>query len=305
MKSDRPTGMEWLVVVLGCLLAGALAVLVGAGLGDPAWFLYPVIVAVAFLFCVLGFMLIARVRKMFVPGLIRKLTERDPAARERAARRLGQLGELAAPAIGALAEALGDTDVTVRLSVAEALTQIVSRTTGTEAMPALIAATRDPDERVRLAAIKALHPLDPKVEGAPAFIAAARDPDERVRLAAVEALSSLAAIKVFHTAVVPALTGALGDTSAKVHACAAQALGWFDELAAPAVPALIPALEDQDQDVRLNTVVALGKIGPAAREAIPALERFSGEDSTAGLLASDALREIRGGETEEQTADSG
>jgi len=273
MKSDRPTGMEWLVVVLGCLLAGALAVLVGAGLGDPAWFLYPVIVAVAFLFCVLGFMLIARVRKMFVPGLIRKLTERDPAARERAARRLGQLGELAAPAIGALAEALGDTDVTVRLSVAEALTKIVSRTTGTEAMPALIAA--------------------------------ARDPDERVRLAAVEALSSLAAIKVFHTAVVPALTGALGDTSAKVHACAAQALGWFDELAAPAVPALIPALEDQDQDVRLNTVVALGKIGPAAREAIPALERFSGEDSTAGLLASDALREIRGGETEEQTADSG
>jgi len=107
-----------------------------------------------------------------------------------------------------------------------------------EALPQLIRAIRDPDARVRLAALEALHMLGRRaVSAAPAVLQAVEDGNQFVRWVAVRFL------------------GRYGPPEQR------------EEI----VRALIPRLTDLDLDVQLATAAALGTLGRQAAAAAPAL----------------------------------
>jgi HEAT repeat protein len=78
---------------------------------------------------------LARFGTVAVPVLIQALAAEDPAAREKAARILGGMGEVAAEAAPALCAALRDVDRDVRLAAAKAVWNITKE--AEEAVPAL------------------------------------------------------------------------------------------------------------------------------------------------------------------------
>jgi HEAT repeat protein/beta-lactamase regulating signal transducer with metallopeptidase domain len=84
----------------------------------------------------------------------------------------------------------------------------------------------------------------------PALIAALRDPDVEVRRAAARSLSNLGDPRA-----VPGLIDALKDSDAEVRSCAAQALGSLEDKRA--VPGLVALLKDANKDVRQSALQAL------------------------------------------------
>jgi HEAT repeat protein len=104
----------------------------------------------------------------------------------------------------------------------------------------------------------------------PAMIEAVRDPDERVRLSVIDVLETMGPEAA---SAVPVLSGALKDKSRFVRWSAARALGRIGpvEGSRVGVDALIPLLTDPDLDVRLATAVAFERLGPVAKDAVPAL----------------------------------
>jgi HEAT repeat protein len=84
----------------------------------------------------------------------------------------------------------------------------------------------------------------------PALIAALRDPDVQVRRAAAGSLSNLEDPRA-----IPALIEALKDSDAEVRACAAQALGSFEDKRA--VPGLVALVKDGNKDVRTAALSSL------------------------------------------------
>ncbi len=177
-----------------------------------------------------------------------------PSALKRAlAEALGEIGD--PRAIPALVGALKDENERVRRAAAVALGRI-----GAPAVPALIGALKDADREVRRAAAEALGRIGDR-EAVPALIGALKDADWEVRGAAAEALVRIGAPAV------PALVGALKDENGWVRGAAAEALGRVGD--PRAVPALVGALEDAEEWVRRAAAGALGRIGD--REAVPAL----------------------------------
>ena len=93
------------------------------------------------------------------------LSDPDPALRALAARTFWGMGARAGSgAIAPLAEALADTDVSVRVSAAMALDNMGPA--AAPAVPALIKALRDPDAKVRPWAARALGSIGPAAEAA-------------------------------------------------------------------------------------------------------------------------------------------
>ena len=100
--------------------------------------------------------------RVAVPVLIEALVGKDPALsekaapalRKQAASALGQMGDKARDAIGALGNALGDVDPGVRQQAARALGNIGAP--AHDAVPSLRKALSDPDESVRSEATAAL-----------------------------------------------------------------------------------------------------------------------------------------------------
>lgn len=135
------------------------------------------------------------------PGLIRALQDENPLVARDAARALGAMGALAAPAVPGLIEALAHRDEHMRIYSAEALASIG---------PAAAAAT-------------------------PVLIKALDEPVAGVRWAACEAL---AAVGPSAASAVPRLTDLLKDEFLLVRICAAGALGHIGPRAAAAVEPL-------------------------------------------------------------------
>jgi hypothetical protein len=133
---------------------------------------------------------------------------------------------------------------------------------GPAAAPALAAALKDDDARVRRRAAEALVSMGPAA--APTLVAALKDGDAGVRWWAAEALQR---IGPGAEAAVPALAAALEDGDALVRRWAADTLGRIGPGAEAAVPALVAALEDGDAAVRRSAAGALRRIGPASSDA--------------------------------------
>jgi HEAT repeat protein len=151
----------------------------------------------------------------------------------------------------------------------------------------LLADLRSPDPAVADQAVRQFVMMgEPAV---PALIAAVKDPEPRVRTAAASALWGLG--PKARTAVT-ALAETLADADDGVRLAAVMALEAVGPDAAPAVPALARAVRDRNGNVRLWAAKALGRIGPPAREALPALAQAARIDSTRGAVE-DAIRQIQ------------
>jgi HEAT repeat protein len=229
-----------------------------------------------------------------IPELIQQLSSNDYQIRQRAARRLGNLGLAARDAVPALAKALHDPMPDVRGPAGKALGQI-----GTPAVPALIEALRHKDNGVRDRAARALAQCGPDAkEAVPDLIAALKDRQTDVRVAAVDALGEMGAegkeaapalARLFHdpsnrvrehvivalSAMVPAavepLCDALGEDDPKVRLDAIKTIALFGSAAKKAVPTLRHAMKDEDHHIRAAAAEALGKMELDAADAVPEL----------------------------------
>lgn len=143
------------------------------------------------------------------------------------------------------------TNRAVRTSAAHALGDLQVL----EAIPALVAAMRDPDEdaqTVKLAAAQALGRMHSQ-EAIPLLLAELRSRDNWASPRIAELLVS------FGEAAGPALVAALGDeANANVRAWAAQTLGRIRALAAEAP--LLQRLRDRSEQVRMSAAEALGNL---------------------------------------------
>jgi HEAT repeat protein len=175
---------------------------------------------------------------------------------------------------GSALGALEAAEPATRRTGAEAL---AGRGTPSRAVPALVAALRDPDEGVRAEAARGLESLAPWAAPAGLALASALDdPSGLVRGRAARAL--LASAGGRPPAAVPPerLLGALlesareaGDGEMPDHALV-LGLAAFGGAAAPALAA---ALQDPEARVRWHAAAALMQLGRAARGTAPALRR--------------------------------
>lgn len=126
-------------------------------------------------------------------GLIEQLAGTDASLRLRAAKAIGAYRAAGQSALPALTVALGDPDGDVRRAVIAAVRQISPDTKPTkELLQAYVFDLRDPDDAVRLLAVRALGKYGTAAATtAPAVEALLLDPDKDVRKAAADALTRI------------------------------------------------------------------------------------------------------------------
>ncbi len=184
-----------------------------------------------------------------VPGLIRALSNRDPAVQYEAVEALGNIGDPAATEalMGALT---GDQYSGIRWKAAEALGKI-----GAPAVPALIGALKNPDEDIRWKAAIVLGEIgDARAVGP--LVDLLVDQDRFVRSRAGYALGMIGPPAVID------LRTALVDGGVETRRAAAAALGTIPDPAA--VDALLQGLDDPSDEVRQEVIAALSRQGEAA-----------------------------------------
>jgi HEAT repeat protein len=134
-----------------------------------------------------------------------------------------------------------------------------------EALPALIEATKDDDERVRYFVKLSLSRIGQS--SLPGLTKELSNKDARVRSAVAESLGLMAPVP---KAAVSALLEALRDKNSAVRANAAFALGRCKD--DKAIAPLVDLLKwDKNPDARWTTIVALGEFGAKSKVAIPLL----------------------------------
>jgi HEAT repeat protein len=192
-----------------------------------------------------------------VPAIVPLLKDPSVDIRKTAAEVLGDIGPDAKAAVGALNEALADSDPDVRLKITTALGKIEPGRAGRQAAE-LIAGLKDKDPKVRRNAAESLGKLGrPEAGVVDALAGALQDKDFSVQLAVVSALEKLG------PAAVPVLQKALQHRDKFVRQNAITALGNMSAGAAPALPAVRAALQDSELDVRMAAGEALTKLDPA------------------------------------------
>jgi HEAT repeat protein len=137
----------------------------------------------------------------------------DPVRRSYAAYALGEF--FAAPGVAACVAALGDTDARVRAAAASALGRLNNDGAG-----ALAQAFGDADPSVKLAGLASATKIN-AFSGVASVAALTMDPSVDVRRNAVEVLDALGAA----AAIVPVLAAAQSDSDAGVRAAACHAVG--------------------------------------------------------------------------------
>lgn len=212
--------------------------------------------------------LVGKVAAPAAPDLIARLRADEEPVQCAAAEALGRIGDESG--VQPLAEALAHPTATVRAAAARALGAYGEN--ARPAVPALVPLLRDSDEDVRHAAGDALGRTgELPHEATAALVEGLANPDTHVQVQTAEALA-----KIGETAAeaAPALAAALENGNELVRAKAAEALGKMGETAAEAaVPTLIRALRDDDGWVSAVAAEALGEMGEAAEDAVPALVR--------------------------------
>ena len=177
-------------------------------------------------------------------------------------------GDTTNTAVPALIAALKDTDVKVRRAAASSLGNLEDP----RSVPALIEALRDTDSEVRACAADALGNMeDPRA--IPGLTAAIKDSSPEVRRRAISAISNMEG----GNKPVDAFIAALSDSNAEVREAAVEAISEVQDKRA--VRPLIKLLSDPSADVRHQTAHALGNLeDPAAAEPLAAALRDSDAD---------------------------
>jgi HEAT repeat protein len=190
----------------------------------------------------------------------------------------------------AVSERLRDPDIRVRLAALDYL-EILGEE-ATPAAPAVIQALSDSNLFVRWAAARTLGRMGPVDldESVPALAGLLKDPDTDVRLTSALVLERYGPKAA---AAVPALARATNTGDVEVRVAALRALQPMREAARPAVPSIAAGLSHPDVRVRRTAAEVLGRIGPAAAGAEHALRSALGDDDAeVRRAASDALLNI-------------
>jgi HEAT repeat protein len=146
------------------------------------------------------------------------------------------------------------------------------RDLGARGLPHILAGLKSRAVQSRLFVVTFLGELEPKAppEAVPALVGALADEDQRVRRAA---LRSLVRLQASDKEVVAGLAGRLrDDKDAAVRAEAANALGGLLQAARPALPQLLAATADTNGQVRINSILALGHFPEDADRIRPVVE---------------------------------
>ncbi len=212
------------------------------------------------------------------PALLGALRDDDATVRRQAALSLQVVAakseDARKEARPGLEKALEDGAPAVRLAAVQALARC-----GRDAVPALLAATRDADAKVRANALAGVALVKPEPKSALATVAklAKEDPDESVRQSAVRTLAALG------PGAVGPLTAALGDREPAVQAMALKALARVGPEAGKAAPTVRRLAAATDNDTVRGTAIALlARLGPDGE---PALLELLRERSSAIRLA--------------------
>ena len=215
----------------------------------------------------------------------------------RAAEGLEKLGPLAEDALPDLIAALKDPEPFVRMAAARALAKIGS--SSPEVLAALRAAAKDEKKHVRDGATEAYQTLcdalvdKARKEDVPALIVSLKDPDPSLRIAAARALARVGSIS---PDVLAALRVAAKDEEKKVRDAAITACeGLVTKAPRDDVLALIVALKDPEPFIRRAVVRRLGKVSfpSASPEALAALKAASkDEDPEVSRAASKAWERL-------------
>lgn len=202
--------------------------------------------------------------------------------RASAARKLGNLGEAARPAIPSLRELIRD-EAESWLVRSEAVCALA--TISPDTLPEIHWALSNLPPRIRWAAAYALgrSRASPQ-EVVPLLVEALEDPSWLVRSEAARSLASQG------LAAVPPLRKALKDDEPRVQAAAAHSLGQLGEDAQRAVPDLQEALSDENWLVRSAAVYALGRMGQERESDV--LAQTEAPDWPVRAAANQALREM-------------
>ncbi|MDZ8093066.1 MAG: HEAT repeat domain-containing protein [Nostoc sp. DedQUE05] len=239
-----------------------------------------------------------RIGSQAVSDLVKALRNRDTKLRADAAHLLGSIDKKVASQVipNLITASKNDPDAEVRVCAVSALISIAGNdlnksTPDVKAViPVVIAALKDSDTEVRLAALIAFRSmsftyssddnfnvkLTNELKAAiPVLMETLKDDNEQVRSNATSALSNMAKDT---TSLFPVIIQALKDKNDLVRISAASILGrvgiWErkSEEVVKAVPVLITALkEDKNAKVRSNAAYALKFIGEKAATAVPAL----------------------------------
>lgn len=196
----------------------------------------------------------------------KQIEEGDPAGRLAAVRAMRAFGPSVDGAVAALAKALGDTSVDVRIEAASALADLGPA--AAPAVEALAKSLRDARAEVRLRAATALGKIgQPAVGAFPALADLLDDADPTVQAATCAAIETLPIEAKDRAAVA---TRAARSKSPAVRAWGLKQVVALGAEAKDAEPLLIDALGDEDIMTRRRAAEALGRIG-ASEKAIPAL----------------------------------
>ncbi|QTA84570.1 sister chromatid cohesion protein PDS5 [Desulfonema magnum] len=193
-------------------------------------------------------------------------SEHSSEDRISAIKSLEELGTFADSAIPHLVKTLTDSNRDIRNAAAEALGEIDSEWSQSEAAQSvvsdLVKTLSDKDKNARNAAAEALEKIDPQWSQSEA----ARE-------------------------VIPNLTSALFHQDKDIRIASVTALGEIGPAAEKAVSQLVKMLSDNDKDVRYAVAGTLGKIGSVTDAAIPHLIKVLA-DSHVRDAATEALEKI-------------
>ncbi len=196
-----------------------------------------------------------------VPNMIPLLKDPDDRVRWSTAVALGKMGDAAQPAVTALMKDRQDPDEDVQRSAGYALS--LMGPTAKSAIPALIAEFKG---NTGLGAATALSDIG--TPAIPALMQAVKDPNETVRLGALRSLGGMGNVA---KSIAPQLIPSLKDPSPKIQVQTAWALRSMGESPEPILPVLIAKLKDPNPDIRSLSAETLGQLGQAAKPAVPAL----------------------------------
>lgn len=205
--------------------------------------------------------------KEAVPALVKELNDAHPESRRESILALAAMGPNASEAVGALTKALDDP--MVRGAAAYALGRIGEAAKPAESKLQALSAEDNPLlKTVTIWALARIHPEDQarKVEATKLLASALTNKEQRVRVAAARALADLRPGPAIS---MPAIRDALKGASDEQVTDALDALATLGEAA---VPGLINALEHEQAQGRVAYI--LGRIGPAASAAVPALAKL-------------------------------
>ena len=210
-------------------------------------------------------------QKVSVPVLVKELKEGSRRGQIFAAHVLGNLAVKGNTAIPGLIDAVLHEHGDVAGQASREFYRLGAR--GRVAVPRLVETLRDKGKgrNIRLQAMQALGSLGSYAkEAVPTLMEATQDEDQRISFRAILVLTTIGSPP---KDAVPRFIDIVSDKESDLRSSAIYALGNIGPGASDAVPALIDVLGEKDSSLRWRTIEALGQIGPAAKDAVPALRQ--------------------------------